>query len=98
MECLRSRRRVVVLGFVSLLAAAPAVAQAEAPTDDAIASPAGSLLVRAPDGRTSVRATRISEPMRIDGRLDEAVYREIPPVTDFIQQEPDEGAPATEKT
>ncbi|HUE89167.1 MAG TPA: DUF5916 domain-containing protein, partial [Vicinamibacterales bacterium] len=34
----------------------------------------------------------------IDGQLDEAVYREIPPITDFIQQEPDEGEPVTEKT
>ena len=36
--------------------------------------------------------------MKIDGRLDDAVYAEVPPITDFIQQEPDEGAPATERT
>ncbi len=88
----------LVLSLVGQLAGAPAAAQAKAPTDDTIARPAGPLLVREPDGRVIVRATRITEPIRIDGRLDEAVYGEIPPVTDFIQQEPDEGAPATEKT
>ncbi len=39
-----------------------------------------------------------SRPLRIDGRLDEEVYRTIAPISDFIQQEPDEGQPATEKT
>jgi hypothetical protein len=72
--------------------------QAKPPTDDTIARPAGPLLVRGPDGKVIVRATRIIEPMRIDGKLDEAVYGEIPPIADFIQQEPNEGAPATEKT
>ena len=88
----------LLLGLVCLLAAAPAAAQAKAPTDDTIARPSGPLLVREPDGRVIVRATRITEPMKIDGRLDEAVYGQVPPITDFIQQEPNEGAPVTEKT
>lgn len=81
-----------------LLAAAPAGAQATARAEDAATAANGPLLVREPDGRTTVRATRISEPLHIDGRLDEAVYREIPPITDFVQQEPVEGAASTEKT
>jgi hypothetical protein len=36
--------------------------------------------------------------MRIDGRLDEGAYRNVPSITDFVQQEPSEGAPVTEKT
>jgi hypothetical protein len=51
----------------------------------------------APD-KVTVRAFRVQSPLRIDGRLDEAVYRTIEPISDFIQQEPDEGQPATEKT
>ena len=45
-----------------------------------------------------MRAFRVPSPPRIDGRLDEEVYRTVDPITDFIQQEPDEGQPATEKT
>ena len=45
-----------------------------------------------------MRAIRLDEPLRLDGRLDERVYQTIAPVTDFIQQEPNEGTPATEQT
>ncbi len=66
----------------------------------ASAQPAAfSSLVRrsAPDDVTA-RAWRVETPLTIDGRLDEAVYTRIAPLTDFIQQEPREGQPATEKT
>ena len=43
-------------------------------------------------------AGRLSSPLRIDGRLDEAVYTTVPPISDFIQMEPKAGEPATEKT
>ena len=46
----------------------------------------------------TVRAVRIATPLDIDGRLDEAVYAAVPAMSDFIQTDPDEGAPATEKT
>ena len=49
-------------------------------------------------GRATVRAVKLSEGIRIDGELDEPVYQEVPAITDFIQQLPDEGALATEKT
>lgn len=49
-------------------------------------------------GGMIVRATRISTPIRIDGRLDEAVYTTVAPMTNFLQTEPSPGAPATEKT
>src|SRR5258706_6689329 len=52
----------------------------------------------AADGGVNGRAVRLAEPLRIDGRLDEAVYASVPPIGDFVQQEPAEGAPATEKT
>ena len=50
------------------------------------------------EGRATVRATRLTEPLVLDGRLAEDVYGTISPITDFIQQEPHEGQPATEKT
>ncbi len=36
--------------------------------------------------------------IRVDGRLDEEIYPTTPPISDFVQQEPDEGQPATEQT
>ena len=49
-------------------------------------------------GRATVRAVRVSEPIRIDGNLDDRIYQDVPPISDFIQIEPAEGAPATEQT
>jgi hypothetical protein len=48
-------------------------------------------------GHATVRAIRLDGPLRVDGVLDEAVY-ESPSISDFIQQVPKEGAPATERT
>lgn len=44
-------------------------------------------------GDTIVRAIHLTSPLRLDGQLDEAVYRELRPASDFIQEDPDEGAP-----
>jgi len=49
-------------------------------------------------GLATVRAYRVRTPLRIDGRLDEGVYADIPSASDFIQTEPQEAVPATEKT
>jgi hypothetical protein len=49
-------------------------------------------------GKTTIRATRLSAPLRIDGRLDEALYDSVIPVSDFVQMEPNGGKPASEKT
>ena len=57
-----------------------------------------AVVARDEQGRATVRAVRVAEPIRLDGRLDEAVYTDVLPITGFIQQVPDEGAPATEQT
>ena len=49
-------------------------------------------------GRATIRAVRLTEPLEIDGNLDESVYREVRSASGFIQGEPDEGAPATNQT
>jgi hypothetical protein len=59
---------------------------------------APEVISRNASGRATVRAVRVTTPIRIDGALDEPLYRSVPPITDFIQQEPLEGEPATEKT
>jgi Domain of unknown function (DUF5916)/Carbohydrate family 9 binding domain-like len=55
-------------------------------------------MARDADGRVTVRATRVDTPPRVDGILDDELYRTITPVTDFVQQDPDEGKLATEST
>ena len=50
------------------------------------------------DGRATVRAVPIADPLRLDGILDEGVFETTPSFSGFIQQNPNEGAPATERT
>ena len=59
---------------------------------------APAVMTRDEDGRTTVRAIPLAEGIRLDGVLDEPVYETVPPITGFIQQVPDIGAPATERT
>jgi hypothetical protein len=46
----------------------------------------------------TVRAHRVTTPIRLDGKLDEPIYASTATITNFVQQEPDEFKPATEKT
>lgn len=48
--------------------------------------------------RDDVRAFPLTGEIRLDGILDEAVYATPPPIDGFVQQEPQEGEPATEAT
>ena len=66
---------------------------------DAPAEPiAPEVVNRDADGRATLRAVRVSEPLRIDGALDESLYRDVRSISDFIQVEPDGGQDATERT
>ena len=56
------------------------------------------MMVRDAAGKVTVRATRLPAAIKFDGAIDEDMYRTTPPYTDFVQQEPNEGAPATERT
>ena len=48
--------------------------------------------------RPQLRAVRISEPVAIDGRLDDAAWRGGALITTLVQSSPTEGAPASEAT
>jgi hypothetical protein len=48
--------------------------------------------------RATIRAVRITKPLRVDGRLDEEVYARVDPISDFVQMEPHAGDASTEKT
>lgn len=99
-------RRLLTLMF-ALAAVAPAAAAGAqpllSPTNGAIADAAPVPVApevesRDAEGRVTVRATRIATPLVIDGRLDEQPYRDVRSMSNFLQTEPQEGAPTTERT
>ena len=57
-------------------------------------TPAAGILA----GRPSVQPTRTDAAPRIDGRLDDALWRGATRITEFVQQQPLDGEPATEET
>ncbi len=82
---------------------APGIFSSDAPVDAALidgppAPIAPAVMTRDEQGRTTVRAIRLDEAIGLDGVLDEPVYAAVPAITSFIQQVPDIGAPATERT
>ncbi|MGE3277945.1 MAG: DUF5916 domain-containing protein [Vicinamibacterales bacterium] len=87
-----------------LLAAVGGDSQATpaAPSSLAAVDPAPPIepdvIARDEAGRVTVRATRIHEPLVLDGQLTEAADASVPAFGDFIQQEPAAGQPATERS
>ncbi|MEE2637904.1 MAG: DUF5916 domain-containing protein [Acidobacteriota bacterium] len=59
---------------------------------------APEVVARDGEGGVTVRATRMRQPLELDGRLDEAVYDTVRSIGGFVQQLPDEGAPGSEPT
>ncbi len=86
----------------SLLAGQAAEPPEPASPDQRIGGPpapvAPEVVTRDDQGNATVRATRIATPIEIDGNLDEALYRDVPAIGDFVQVLPEDGAPATERT
>jgi hypothetical protein len=100
-----SHGAIALATALTLAANAPAVDAQSAPTDIAPARIDGppppvppATINRDSAGRATVRALRLSEPLRLDGRLDERVYTDNPPFGDFVQVVPKAGAPSSERT
>ena len=66
------------------------------PPQFAAASVAGNAGALA--GRVTVRPVRTETPPTVDGRLDDAVWQDAARITEFVQRQPVDGAPATEDT
>src|SRR5439155_14267507 len=49
-------------------------------------------------GLRRIHTTRTTDAIKIDGTLDEPSWSLGQPATDFLQQQPNEGAPASERT
>ena len=96
---------LVGVSWTSLLYAQPSPGAGQPPTPTGIRTIDGppapippEVITRDDAGRATVRAIKLTEPLELDGELDEAIYGRVPPISGFIQQLPDEGAPATERT
>ena len=96
-----------VLGLASTASAQPVAGEPAEPVAAAVAPgvvidgpppPVPPATITREGGQATMRAIRLLAGIRVDGQLDEPVYDTVPPVSDFIQQLPDEGAPATERT
>jgi len=69
-----------------------------------VSGPAEAQLAGAPPaedvsaGRRVANAVRVASPPVVDGRLSDAAWQEATPLTGFVQHEPREGEPVTERT
>ena len=99
-----SSRTALVVSLVTLVslpaeaAAGPQFGPLSSILDAAPAPVPPAVISRDDEGRVTIRATRLTEPLVLDGRLDERLYRDTESIGGFVQQEPREGEPATEKT
>jgi hypothetical protein len=93
-----SRRSAIALVFCTLWAAFASAQDAAVVITGPPAPLPPAVINRDAQGRATVRATRLTAPLKIDGHLDERAYEEVPSMTDFIQNDPSPGAPATQKT
>jgi len=83
--------------------AVPAIAVAQAVGEHKHETPAPAAPTRPPAiqasrERAAVRAVLATEPPKIDGTLDEAVWQTANVIDTFVQQEPNEGQPASDRT
>ena len=85
------------MALACVFSSAPVVAQT-AVNDGPPAPVAPEVVSRDGAGRATVRAIRLDAPLTLDGRLDEPAYSANRSVSDFVQQVPKEGTPATERT
>ena len=91
----RSRLRAVCV--LLLLGATPRTALGQAGNGPP-PPVAPEVVSRDETGRATLRAVRAPQPLKIDGLLDEAFYRDVPSISDFRQLEPSYGEAATQRT
>ena len=89
--------RLLSLAF-ALFSATLATAQTPASVGGPAPPVAPAMISRDANGQVTVQANHLPSTMSFDGRLDEDFYKTIQPFGDFIQQDPLEGAVATDRT
>ncbi|HWI20304.1 MAG TPA: DUF5916 domain-containing protein, partial [Vicinamibacterales bacterium] len=98
-----SARRICCWASLCALFFLPVPASAQGSTEHqhetpAPAKPAAPAAAQSSRERPTMTAQRVNESLRIDGVLDEAAWASAPIVDRFVQQEPAEGQPATDRT
>ena len=82
-----------------LMAAAPQLlAQSTAIIDGPDPPVAPAVITRDANGKATIRAIKLDAPLRVDGKLDEAVYQREQPFGGFLQVVPRYGAEQSERT
>ena len=92
---------ILCTAFPLLLLAAPGLDAQIAPPDPnarSVPRPHTQSGQHSADGRREAIAASAKGGVKIDGVLDEEVWKRAEPASDFVQSEPLEGQPATEKT
>ena len=91
-------KRRFTYGVLSVcLLTLPAWGARPAAAQGVVEGPRVSAVVGLKADRT-VTASRIAVPLKVDGRFDDDVYQQAPPIGGFVQQDPREGEPASEQT
>src|SRR5258708_5519430 len=95
-------KRFRALMFALSMTLFAAATQAQQPSTrvnpQATSSPSPTPLSQDRKGLRRIHAIRTADPIKIDGLLDEPAWSLAQPATDFLQQQPTEGAPASERT
>jgi uncharacterized protein DUF5916/cellulose/xylan binding protein with CBM9 domain len=98
----RQLKRFRALMFALSMTLFSVATQAQQPSTSinpqAIPSPSPAQLSQDSKGPRRIRAIRATDTIKIDGLLDEPAWSLAQPATDFLQQQPNEGAPASERT
>jgi hypothetical protein len=95
----RPFRPVLLILSLAVIAPPPsAFAQDASSSDGSPALVGPDVVSRDAAGRVTIRAVRLTEPLVVDGHLEDPIYSRVPAIGDFVQQEPHEGEPATERT
>ena len=90
--------RAAAFVAAAVIALALPAAAGQAGPDGPVTPAAPATVSRDDAGRVALRAVRLEAALHVDGRLEEPMYSAVPAVSDLRQQEPVEGAAATEKT
>jgi len=88
---------LVAILFATVFAQFQALAQPNLTQREAYPAPSPTP-TPASTSRLCIRAIKTSEPIKIDGRLDETSWIQADPANDFLQQRPNEGMSASERT
>ena len=90
--------RTLALFLLTLAATGNAGAQSTPPIEGPPAPLAPEVMTRDGNGHATIRAIKLTAPLRMDGRLDEEVYQREKPFGGFLQVVPRYGVEQTERT